>query len=170
MLNIHEKYVIRHKILEYLNSKIVYYENTDKIINLNDTNTPFQEVIDVIGVPFEKAYKYHHALHIKDEEHVLCSTHNGIQYIGIMENGIAAAIDEYWLREGQKELNERIYDKTKWIVPVVALIVTIGSILYSAIKVQGVQEKVNKVQEELKNIQQKIKPVADTFLQHGHHK
>lgn len=170
MFKIHEKYVIRHKILEFLNSKIVYYENSDKVINLNDSNIPFQEVIDAIGVPFEKAYKYHHAFHIKDEEHVKCSTHKGIQHIGILENGIAAAIDEYWLREGQKELNERIYDKTKWIVPVIALIVTIGSILYSAIKVQGMQGKVNKVQEELKSIQQQIKPVADTSSQQGRRK
>jgi hypothetical protein len=168
MFKIHEKYVIRHKILEYLNSKIVYYENSDKVINLNDTNTPFQEVVDAIGVPFKKAYKYHHALHIKDEEHVLCSTHDKIQYIGIKEDGIAAAIDEYWLREGQKELNERIYDKTKWVVPILALIITAISLSYSAYTTRQSSNKVELIRLELEKLKRQNTPSVGTSVQQGH--
>ncbi len=39
----------------------------------------------------------------------------------LKREGISGVLDEYWLREGEKEANERIYDKTKWLVPVIAL-------------------------------------------------
>jgi hypothetical protein len=162
MFKAHEKYLIRHKILEYLAAKSVYYENGDKVVNLNDTNMSFHLVCEKICVPYEKAFKYHHALHVKGEEHVLCTVKDGIPYIGLLENGVAAAIDEYWLREGQKELNERVYDKTKWIVPVIALIVTVASVLYSATQVQIMGGRVSKLEMELRIVQQQIKPFAST--------
>ena len=65
----------------------------------------------------------------------------------------AAAIDKYWIREGRKDENERIHDRTKWIVPIIALIITIISIFYTMIKSAQSEGRINYLEKSIKELQ-----------------
>jgi hypothetical protein len=68
------------------------------------------------------------------------------------KNGYAAAIDEFWLREGEKELNEKIYDKAKWFVPLVAVIITAASLIFSVYTVQRTRNQVEVIKSDLEKL------------------
>lgn len=75
----------------------------------------------------------------------------------LKREGISGVLDEYWLREGEKEANERIYDKTKWLVPVIALAITAGSLLFSTWKIAHTKEKIKSVERELQQLKEQKK-------------
>ncbi len=153
------KYKLRHLILEYLYKRTE--ERMSRIINpahkidLDKSNVSYEDVCSGLGVTEDEFYKAHVAMHYAEHNQLLCTTKEREAYVGLLEPGLAAYMDEYWLKQGRKELNERLYDKTKWIIPFLALIATVGSIVYSATKVQGMQEKIDKLQSAIETQQQK---------------
>lgn len=147
-----------------LYDKVTYNEN--HVPNLQETLTPLKDVSNATGIDYDLIIKYHHG--IPDDQAMCHNPENGDHMIYLKRNGIDAAIEEYWLREGQKELNERIYDKTKWVVPVFALIATIGSLLYTVSTVKDTSQKVVKLESDLKEARGQINSLIDMsnkFLQ-----
>jgi len=145
------KYKYRHLMLAYLYAKIKY-EPLHKV-ELPKSKSSFVEMANHLKVDAIYLRECHQGFHTFDNDHVQCFNEGDNFIIGITDAGINAFLDNYWLREGQKELNERIYDKTKWTVPLFALLVTLLSLLYSAytirqtrIKVEQLEEKYNKIE------------------------
>ena len=133
-------------------SKVKNGNGEEKDFNLSHTS--LNDLAKKLKVPFQEVYNYHHAM--KQLNQVQYIQLGGKHYLRLEEDGHTAMIEEYWLREGERELNERIYDKTKWLVPVIVLILTIGSIIYSANKAQAALQQVHALQLEVERLQSKI--------------
>lgn len=102
--DLHEKYIIRHKILEYLIIKLDEYAPEDAGKYLNVTKTNIRDVATSIQYPYREVYKYHHIMHYNDPQ-IRCeaSQNNKHHFIILEEAGLAAYADEYWLNMGRKE-------------------------------------------------------------------
>jgi hypothetical protein len=118
------------------------------------------ELSEKTGYKYQKILDYHHAI---PDKHAICVHKENVHGMMLQRDGFEIAIDEYWLREGQKELNERIYDKTKWLIPVIALIITVGSLYYSISSVIDTQNKVSQQQKQVIEMQHRIDGISDTL-------
>jgi len=158
----HKRYKIRHKIIEYLNTKVVY-KDLD-IPSLENAIAPLQEIATKINEKYEDVFKYHQIIPdtqakcvVKDKQHCMY----------LLRGGIDAYVDEYWLREGQKEANDRIYDKVKWVVPIIALLITAGSLGYSIYSIRDTQSKVSRIERQMIEHQRQLKNLTDTLNKHS---
>lgn len=148
-MKVNEKYKTRHSILSVLFKKLKY--NDLHFFNLTDSSTSVEELAQILNTTVDNILTAHHGL----TKHIDCVCKNGKHLISINADGIDAYIDNYWLREGQKDLNERIYDRTKWTVPLIALVVTVISILFAIYNSNAVLNKVEKVQKEINLLKSK---------------
>jgi hypothetical protein len=151
-LKVKRKYIIRHEMLKYLYSKAEYDDN--HVIGLRFTLSTLNEISEKLKIPIEEITLFHHAF----KEEATCTQKNGMHSMELTEKGIDYVVDEYWLREGEKELNERIYDKTKWSIPVLALILTVVSLIITTCTVVRTNKKVKSIEEELQNIRNEKAP------------
>ena len=149
-MRVKKKFKIRHRILNTLFNKLKY--NDVHFFNLADSATSVEELALTLKLTVEEILTSHHGL----TKHINCNCKSGQHIISISTDGIDAYIDSYWLREGQKDLNERIYDRIKWTIPVIALIVTIGSLTYSAYKTEKALKKVDKLQRDFDSLKTEI--------------
>jgi len=148
----HKKYQIRHNILAYLFSKMTL--NSNHVPNLRATLSTLEEIAKGIGCTIEEVIKYHHG--IPDSQAKCGFEGNNTHMMYLNRSGIDAVIDEYWLREGQKEINEKIYDKTKWSIPVISVLVTFASLAYTIYTVSKTKEKVSDLEVKLGKMQTQI--------------
>ena len=148
MFNVHKRYIIRQAILNHLKSKIDKKTGEEKDLNLSHTS--LHDLAQRLKISFREVLEYHHALH--QLNHINSTIHGGKYYIVLEKNGYAAAIDEFWLREGEKELNEKIYDKAKWFVPLVAVIITAASLIFSVYTVQRTRNQVEVIKSDLEKL------------------
>lgn len=146
---IKKKYVYRHKMLEYLYSKIK--DEPLHEVDLKKSKSSFKEMADFLSIDPKLLREYHQSFHGFDdkEDHVKCFNERGEYIIGIDEPGIRAYLDDYWINEGEKDLNERIYNKTKWVVPLIALVITAISLGYSVYSIRQTQQKVQILEKQL---------------------
>jgi len=146
---IKKKYVYRHKMLEFLYEKVRNepLHSTD----LKKSKSSFKEMADFLKIDARLLREFHQAFHgfKDDEDHVKCFNENNEYIIGIQEPGIRAYLDDYWMNEGEKDLNERIYNKTKWIIPVFALLITAASLMYSINSIRQTQMKVQAIEQQI---------------------
>jgi hypothetical protein len=127
-------------------------------IDLNKSTTGFKKMATDLEIDPYLLREYHHGFHGFEKDHVQCAKHTGD--ISITEAGIRACLDGFWKREGERELNERIYDTTKWIIPVLALIVTLFSVFYSVYRVSVMSDQIKRVEKELQELKKIEKPIA----------
>jgi hypothetical protein len=114
-----KKYIIRHKILTFLFSKIEYDEVDAP--KLSKTKTDLKEVAAVIGFTYAEVLNAHHG--IPDSEAIcVCGDKH---YMMLQRDGLDAVIEKRWMVAGRKKLYDGIYDLIKWIAPVCLLIITI---------------------------------------------
>jgi len=140
-------------MLEYLYFKIKY-EPLHRV-ELEKSKSSFVEMANHLKVDAMYLRECHQGFHTFDNEHVKCFNEYDNFIIGITDAGIYAYLDSYWKREGQKELNERIYDKTKWAVPIFALLITLLSLIYSVNTVRQTHIKIEKLEERYRQIDHK---------------
>lgn len=150
------KYIYRHRTLKYLYDKIKNepLHHTD----LRKSWSNFNDIATHLKIDAKTLKEYHEGFHFVDKEHVACKSSNGHFLIGIEEAGVAAYLDDYWLREGEKELNERIYDKVKWMIPIAALLITAFSLAFTVYTIQRTRNKVELIESRLNTLEQQKKP------------
>ena len=146
-LKVDKKYKCRHLMLEHLYSKIKY-EPLHKV-ELEKSKSSFVEMANHLKLDAMYLRECHQGFHTFDNDQVKCFNEGDNFIIGITDSGINAYLDKYWLREGQKELNERIYDKTKWVIPLVALVITFISLLYSASIVRDTRKELQELKDKI---------------------
>jgi hypothetical protein len=129
----HPKYKYRHRLLGYLYNKLDHDQLEN--VEITKSRTRFREVAEALKIDPFLLKEYHHALHINSiDQHVKCE--GGEEYwIRLTEAGVFAYTDDYWLREGEKERNERIYDKIKWKLPIISLILSIIATVVSVVSI-----------------------------------
>jgi len=131
---IKKAYTIRHAILEYLYNKLD--QTTLHKTELTKSITSVEEISTYLNITPIEFKKYHMSFHsfAKDLDHVQCfATHNKYT-IGITEAGIIAYLDDYWIKEGQKELNDKVYNVTKWALPIVTFLISLAALILSIAK------------------------------------
>lgn len=160
---IKNKYLYRHKMLEYLYNKIK--NEPLHRVDLKKSKSSFKEMADSLNIEPILLREYHQAFHgfEEKEDHVKCFVENGEYVIGIDEPGIRAYLDDFWISEGEKDLNERIYNKTKWIVPVFALIITIISLSISITTIRQTQRKGEQLDKELSKYKHETQQTIDSI-------
>lgn len=151
-----KRFKYRHLMLEYLYKKVKHepLHNQD----LRKSETDFGEMaLDLNVDPFDLR-EYHEGFHNFDDEgneHVICDCdEGGVRKMYIKSKGMMAYLDKHWLKEGIKDQNERIYDTTKWLIPVVALLVTAFALIYSIVTVSHIKGKVKSLEQRLINTDQ----------------
>ncbi len=149
------KYQIRHEILSYLYNKIQY--NDIDAPQLSSTVSTLDEIAKGIGCEYDEFFRQHHA--VNHGEHAKCITYHGEHCMMLCKEGISAVLDEYWLREGIKERNERIYDKTKWVVPVISAVIAIISASAAIYTILVTQDKLSLMQREHKALEIRISEI-----------
>ena len=148
MFSVKKKYIIRHKILKCLYDKIEYDEN--HVPHLGKTKTSLNDIAFEINEEISDVILYHHGI---PDNQAVCDTSSKTSHQMILQrDGIDCVIDEYWLSLGEKDLNERIYDKTKWFVPLFALSVTGATLMYNIINVQKIKNKVELLEKEIRQL------------------
>lgn len=147
-------------MLDHLKSRIDKKPGEEKDLNLSHTS--LHDLAQKLKISFQEAFDYHHALH--QHNHINSTMHGGKYYIALEKDGYAAAIDEFWLREGERELNEKIYDKAKWLVPLSALIITSASLIFSIHVLQRTRNQVELIKSDLEKL--KLRQNAVTYIYH----
>ena len=148
MFRIQKKYVIRHAILAFLKSRIDKQPGEGKDLNLSHTS--LHEIAKKLKVSDQEVYDHQYVMR---QHHQIKSTLLGGKYYFVLEeNGYAAYIDSFWLREGERELNERIYEKMKWLTPLVALLITSAALIISIYLLQQNIAKVQALKLELETL------------------
>ena len=145
MFRVHKKYVIRNAMLKYLKSRVDKKAGDEMDLNLSHTS--LYDLAQKLKIPFGEAYDYHFAL--TQHNHLKSLILGGKHYVALQENGYAAVIDEFWLREGQRELNEKIYDKAHWVAPVLALLISVASLIFSAYSSQQTKKELVTLKSEV---------------------
>jgi hypothetical protein len=135
-------------MLKHLQSRVD--KKSEDEIDLNLSHTSLHDLAQKLKISNKETYDYHHAL--LQRNHIKSAFLGGKRYIALEENGYAAAIDEFWLREGQRELNEKIYDKAKWMVPLLALVITAASLAFSAYTGQQTKKQIDIVKSDLQKL------------------
>lgn len=148
MFTVHKKYVIRHAMLKHLKSRVD--RKTSDEIDLNLSHTSLYDLAQKLKITYAEAYDYHFAL--SQHNHIKSVVLGGKHYVALQESGYAAAIDEFWLREGQRELNEKVYNKTHWMVPVLALVISVASLLFSVYILQQTKKEIRTVRFEVQEL------------------
>jgi hypothetical protein len=155
MIRINKKYKTRHLILKSLFEKLRY---TDAhFFNLSDSATSVEELASKLNTTIEELLTAHHGL----TKHINCNCSSGKHIIILNADGIDAFIDDYWLREGQKDLNDKFYDRIKWIAPIVALLVTVASLCYTAYKTDRALKKAEQIQIDIEKLKTDNKTTID---------
>lgn len=126
--------------------------------NLPDSATSVEQLAVELNTTVEEILTAHHGL----TKHIDCNCASGKHIITLNTDGIDAFIDDYWIREGQKDLNDKFYDRIKWIAPIAALIVTITALGYNAYKTDKVLKKVGLIETELEKLKTENKSFKDT--------
>ncbi len=125
------KYKVRHRILRHLYNKIESQpiHKTD----LNESKSVVEDIAGVLKISPRELKKWHMSFHDFPEKngHVLCFSENGCYMMGNTESGIIAYLDDFWLREGRKDLNDKIYNVSKWVFPILTFIISVLAILVS---------------------------------------
>ena len=156
-MRINKKYKTRHLILSTLFGKLKY--NDIHSFNLHDSATSVEQLATELNTTVEEILKAHHGL----TKHIECDCLSGKHIITLNDDGIDAFIDEYWIREGQKDLNDKFYDRIKWIAPIAALIVTITALGYNAYKTDSALKKVSLLEIEIGRIKNESTAFNDTI-------
>lgn len=138
------KYIIRQKIINHLFTKITY--NNIDVPNLANTKTSLTDVAIAINESYEDVFMAHHGI---PDEQMICVPDQDYHYVMLVRDGIPSVIDDFWIREGQQEVNDRIYDKTKWLVPVIALVITAASLIYSIYTISQTKLQIESIKREL---------------------
>ena len=100
-----------------------------------------------MDIPFTDLYDYQFAL--LQNNHIRLTQMGEKFYVNIEEKGYAAFIDEYWLREGYKECNERIYNKTKWIILLLVVIMSAATLIFSVYTIRNMNNRIETLQKIL---------------------
>lgn len=145
-----KKYKIRHAILVHLFNKMSY----DKLNMpcLKTSRSSLDEIARMTGYNYDEVWTAHHGIP-EDLAFCTCEVKNE-HCMELAIDGIAAAIDNYWIRQGEIELNERIYDKTKWIAPIATLIIAIASLIYTILSISHTQKKLILLEKEILQLKQ----------------
>jgi hypothetical protein len=149
---------MRHQILKVLNKKLNSNHELTIKRELNNSNMKIDDLLKELNMPYQEFQNCHLAMHFAKENQLKCTVNDNGLVVGLEEAGVAAFVDDYWLREGNKDLNERIYDKTKWLIPLLALLITATSLTYAAYTTQQNSKKVQSIELELQRLKQTIKP------------
>ena len=139
-----KRYKIRQKIIDNLYNKITYSDID--VPKLTATKTELKVLAEEINVPYKELFDAHHGI---PDTQARCVSDDGKHSIVLAFEGVDASISKYWLREGQKESNEMVYDKVKWLVPIIALIITAGSLSYTICTITETRQEIEEVKEEL---------------------
>ena len=129
---IKKKYRVRHQILELLYKKLEDepLHNT----NLSKSKTDLKIISESLKLPADEIRKYHMAFHSFEKDHVQCTSMNNTSIIEITEAGVIALFDEFWIKEGKKDLHDSIYNITRWILPVFSFLLSLIAIIISIFK------------------------------------
>jgi hypothetical protein len=123
-------------------------------IDILKSTSNFEDIAAALNIDVHELREQHYGFHSVEENHVKCS--GGKHFLMTLEQaGIFAYTDEYWLREGRKEMNERIYDYTKWSLPVLSLIISLFALYISLSSKQQPLKKAPIQQKQVDSIRQK---------------
>jgi len=134
------------------------------LVDLEKSKSSFKEMADIFSIDPKLLREYHQAFHGfdgKEHHHVKCFNEGGEYIIGINEPGIRAYLDDYWINEGEKDLNERIYNKTKWSIPLIALVITAISLGYSIYTIQQTQHRLQILEKQLLGYRHELQQKAE---------
>lgn len=168
IFRIAKRFRVKHEILSYLHSKLQYNEN--HIFNTNDSISSLEEIAKGTGIPFSDVVKYHHLINDSEAKCLPTSGKNKEHKMIIDRAGIDAVIERKWIREGNKELNERIYDRTKWVLPLLAILLTVASLWYSVYTIQRTTQRIASLQKDVTVLTERVRLLTDTTNRNSPHK
>ena len=103
------------------------------ITRLAKSLTVVDDLAPILGISTQDFKKYHMSFHDfeKEKNHVICSAPNTCYTIGITEPGVIAYLDDYWIKEGRKDLNDTIYNVAKWLMPIISIGISFIALWFS---------------------------------------
>ena len=135
-------------MLQYLKSRVDKKTGDERDMNLSHTS--LHDLAQKLKISHNQVFEYHFALN--QHNHIKSVILGGKHYMVLEENGYSAAIDEFWLREGQPDLNEKIYDKAKWFTPLLALVITAASLIFSVYTLQQTKKQIDSINRDLERL------------------
>jgi hypothetical protein len=133
LLRISQKYKVRHQILQNLYEKLDTASRDHKM-DLSESTTTMRQLATALKINHQDVRKWHMSLHVPEDEHVECDCESKEFVMSITEAGMIAYLDDYWLREGEKDLNDRIYNVSRWALPLAALLISILALVIALSK------------------------------------
>lgn len=140
------KYLVRHKILEYLFVEASKEEDPQCPTRLISCN----EISRFTKIPSDKIDLYHELLHEKKE--IECYSDGSKHEMKITITGRQTYLDKKYLVEGKKALWNSIYDPVKIIIPILTLILSILALVLN----QNLKKELKTTQSEFDSLKQKI--------------
>lgn len=114
---IDKSYKIRHRILEFLYRDWEKHDQEEgrsvgSIKIATDTNIPIKEIHNCQYLMVEKG-------------EIIISNNDGQSIMTLQQNGITSYVDKRYIKEGKKERWDAIYDWSRIIIPLLALLLSI---------------------------------------------
>ncbi len=126
-----EKFLLRHRTLGLLYDCLA--DEPLHNIDLSKSRTTAWKLAEKMNLSEKEFHDVHMSLHGQKPEHVECFGEKGFYEIQITVHGVIAYSDDYWLTEGYKHLHDRIFYKTRWLFPLIAICASIVALAISVI-------------------------------------
>ena len=143
------KFIIRHKILEYLFTEVSNEEDPQRPARLISSD----EISDKINFSVQKVNLYHELLHEKKE--IECYSDGSSHEMKITIKGRQSFLDKKYVVEGKKDFWNSIYDPLKIIIPILTIVLSILALSLN----QTLKKDLKETKSELESLKQKIESV-----------
>jgi hypothetical protein len=137
---IDKSYIVRHKILESLYNDWEENEQSERLVGSIKIATKLN--ISVGDVQIWQG-------HLVEKGEISSSDIDGQAMMSIQFSGRNAYTEKKYLKEGRKKLWDDINDRTRILIPLAALIVSIGSLIWTIRVNNNLSVRIKNIEDQL---------------------
>jgi len=142
------KHKTQNQILEHLNKKVPSHNYTSSI--WDDTETPHTEIAIFYRIDDYLVVKYHESL--VDRKFITCQLKDGIHYLKLQMDGRMAYLEDTLIEEGRKISNDKKYDVVKWSMPLLAVLVSLGTLIFTIVQKNKTDTKLLQLESKIEHL------------------
>ncbi len=159
-------YLLKHKIIKLLVEKRKLYDDSHKGSKHNpfllDVAISYVKLSETLKVSMPEFEILVNDL-IKDDV-VVSGGVAGSKYLYSNENAPIFLLTKKYIKEGNSIADHKIYNKTRWLIPVASFIISVISIIYSFHKIPKLEDRVKILEKELNELSNKENTSSQTQI------
>lgn len=153
-------YILQHRLLKILLDKSL--ESVNNPVSINERSVTVKSIFKKLGINRNRLSYL--SLEIENDGFIKKEKING-DFVFYSVDGIS---DAYWskkyLIQGRKKLHDSIYDLTKWLLPIIVIMVSLYTIVASALfhlESDNLKQDILHLQQQADSMKQKVQTLGE---------